>query len=183
MKEVWKDIIGYEGLYQVSNLGRIKSLAKNRNSLQNGDMLLKPSINKKGYLIVRLYKNTVSKDFPVHRLVANMFIDNPSNKREVNHINGVKHDNRMENLEWCTGSENVRHAFEIGINTPRKGTLNGMAKLNDAKVLEIKVKYSEGNTAMRKLALEYGVDYALIQRIIKGTSWSHIKMETNGMPY
>lgn len=175
MIEIWKDIKGYEGLYQVSNLGRVKSLPKNRNSLEKGEMFLKPYINKKGYFHVRLYKNTLSHDFLVHRLVGTHFIPNPDNKLQINHLINDKSNNRCSNLEWCTGTENVRHAWATGINTPRKGVLNGMAKLNDEKVILIKEQYKAGGTTYRKLAKEYSVDYALIQRIMAGRSWVHVK--------
>lgn len=178
MIETFVDIIGYEGLYQISNLGRVKSLPKYRNSTETGEIFLKPSKTQKGYLTVRLYKDTIAKDFPIHRLVASMFIENSRNKPEVNHKNGIKDDNISENLEWCTGSENVKHAFEIGLRIKQFGSAGNYHKLNEEKVLQIKTRYNNGGTAMRKLAKEYSVDYALIQRIIKGTAWPHVTLKT-----
>lgn len=101
MKEIWKDIQGYEGLYQVSNLGKVKSLYKNK--------ILKPRIKENDYLIVSLYKDREDKKFYIHRLVANAFIPNPENKGYVNHKNFDKSDNTLENLEWVTRIENFRH--------------------------------------------------------------------------
>lgn len=110
-KEIWKDIEGYEGLYQVSNLGRVKSkLRKGR--------ILKP-INTKKYYSVILCKNSTTKEIYVHRLVAYAFIPNPQNKPFINHIDGNKQNNYVENLEWCTQSENCRHAYKIGLNKGR----------------------------------------------------------------
>lgn len=116
MEEVWKDIKGYEGLYQVSNLGRIKSLSRYVDVREGVKIHInervKPHyINKKGYCQIGLCKDGIRKGFLVHRLVADAFIQNPQNKRTVNHINCDKSDNRIENLEWATYSENIRHAF------------------------------------------------------------------------
>lgn len=111
MNEIWKDIKGYEGLYQASNLGRVRSKKT----------ILKPYKNTFGYLIVYLSKNNIRKNCRVHRLVAKTFIPNPENKPQVNHINGIKTDNRVENLEWCTNGENEKHAYKLGLKTINKG--------------------------------------------------------------
>ena len=102
--EIWKPIKDYESLYEVSNLGRIKSL-KNKNKI------LSPRINNKGYDFCGLYKNGVRKYFAVHRLVASLFLDEKSEKYAVNHINKIKSDNRVENLEWVSSRENCCHKF------------------------------------------------------------------------
>ena len=99
-QEIWKDIIGYEGLYQVSNFGRIKSLRQNR--------IMKSSPNEKGYLKIGLTKGKEYKTKKVHRLVAQAFIPNPENKLEINHINHIRNDNRVENLEWITRKDNMQ---------------------------------------------------------------------------
>lgn len=101
--EVWKDILGYEGLYQVSNMGRVKSF-NYRNTKKTS--ILKQSINQDGYLRPTLKKNYKSKGFLVHRLVGFAFIPNPENKETINHKNEIKTDNRVENLEWMTRTEN-----------------------------------------------------------------------------
>ena len=101
--EVWKDIKGYEGLYQVSNLGRVKRiLFKNRMTEKMKDKLLKPFRGKKGYLQVTLCKNNKTKLFNIHRLVAEAFIPNPDNLPQINHKDENKENNRVENLGFCT---------------------------------------------------------------------------------
>ena len=110
--EQWKDIKGFEGLYQVSNLGNVRSLdmlvrAKNNNIQLKKGRLLKPQYNHAGYLRFDL----LGKKCRAHRLVAEAFINNSNNKEEVNHINAVRDDNRVENLEWNTKSENNKHKY------------------------------------------------------------------------
>lgn len=100
--EIWKDIPWYEWKYQVSNMGNVKNLYK----------ILKQQKNR-GYLQVYLYKNYKRYTIWIHRLVANAFIPNPENKLEVNHINWIKDDNKLENLEWCTRFENMQHAHNF----------------------------------------------------------------------
>lgn len=99
--EVWKDIKGYEGLYQVSNEGRVKSFYTNK--------ILTPVDDGQGYLRVRLYKNKEWKSIRVHRLVANAFISNPYNKPQINHKDENPSNNCVENLEWCTAKENCNY--------------------------------------------------------------------------
>lgn len=120
MKEVWKDILGYEGLYQVSNQGRVRSLDHIVKTKRNKDMLIKGkvktiSIGKGGYCVVSLQHKDSKKLFQVHRLVAQSFISNIQNKPEVNHIDGDKTNNCIDNLEWVTSSENIQHAIDNGL--------------------------------------------------------------------
>lgn len=117
--EIWKKVIGYEGIYEISSLGRVKSLERFVD-VKNGKRKVHPRfltslINNRGYLQVKLSKNNVLKTKQPHVLIAEAFIPNPDNKKEVNHINGIKTDNRLENLEWNTHSENVKHAYDTGL--------------------------------------------------------------------
>lgn len=126
--EIWKYIKGYEGLYQVSNLGRIKSLQR---KVWNGfsfvdkkEKILAPRYNSKGYVSYALWKNKTRKDFKGHWLVLSSFIDNINNKPQINHKNGKKDDNRLCNLEWCNNSENQLHAIKNGLRKIRYGKEN-----------------------------------------------------------
>lgn len=110
MEEIWKDIAGYEGLYKVSNTGKVKSLNYNHTGKEK---IMKPGKNTKGYLYVNLYKNSEIKSFKVHRLVAAAFINNPDNKPHIDHINTIRDDNRVENLHWVTQKENVNNPISI----------------------------------------------------------------------
>ena len=103
MQEEWKDIRDYEGLYQISNKGNVKSLGNNKTKKEK---ILKSSVNKRGYLDVKLCKNGKHKNFRINRLVAEAFISNPNNLPQVNHKNEIKDDNRVENLEWCDAKYN-----------------------------------------------------------------------------
>lgn len=114
MGEIWKDIEGYEGKYQISNLGRIRSV-------KTQYKILKPDLyNGRGYANITLIKDDEKFKTVIHRLVAKAFIPNPKDKPIVNHINGNKLDNRADNLEWCTESENAEHAYKTGL---RKGLI------------------------------------------------------------
>ena len=118
---IWKAIPGYEGYYEVSTEGEIRSLDRyvnNRNSFVVG-RIMHLSMGPSGYLQVGLCKNGKRKNFKVHKIVAKVFIPNPDNKPYVNHINGIKTDNRKENLEWVTAQENTDHAIRTGLYDPK----------------------------------------------------------------
>ena len=115
MEEIWRDVKGYEGLYQVSNLGRVKSLG---NSKTRKERILKNAKNTTGYLQVNLCKEAKAKATKIHRLVAQAFIGDIPKGMVINHINGIKTDNRVENLEICTCSHNIKEAFRLGLEKP-----------------------------------------------------------------
>ena len=116
MVEVWKDIKGYEGCYQVSSLGNVKSKKKwNGHKYITDEKILKPSMSTTGYYKVKLSNGKPKRDLKIHRLVAEAFINNDLSKPFVNHKDGNKLNNCIDNLEWCTASENVKHAIETGL--------------------------------------------------------------------
>lgn len=120
--EVWKEVLGYEDLYEVSNLGKVRTkVGKTTHSDRHGSRvwkqrILKQKTDKNGYKRVNLWKNKMSKTFLVHRLVAIAFLDAVDGKNYINHKDGNPSNNYLENLEWCTHKENLMHAFENELN-------------------------------------------------------------------
>lgn len=111
---IWKDIKQYEGYYQISNCGKVKSLKRKFKNQR----ILKPGIPKNGYLFVCLCKNSNYSRFNIHRLVLETFVPNPENKPYCNHKDGNKHNNHIDNLEWVTNKENIQHAWRTGLIKP-----------------------------------------------------------------
>jgi hypothetical protein len=121
-KEIWKDIINFEGFYQVSNIGRVRGLDRKAPHHKSGTQNIKGRLlkfgNNNGYMSVILTNNRKRENYLVHRLVAIHFISNPENKKEVNHINADKSDNTSLSLEWVTAKENAMHAVRLGLKNP-----------------------------------------------------------------
>lgn len=126
MAEIWKDIKGYEGKYQISNTGFVKSLNFNHTGKEK---ILKNKVNRRGYCYVTIYQNGKQNYPGIHRLVAETFIPNPNQLEQVNHIDGNKENNNIENLEWCTQTENIRHADKTGLSNHR-GTIKAVEQLD-----------------------------------------------------
>ena len=122
--EIWKEVVGYDGRYQVSNYGKVRSLNFKRNECVD---LLSP-IKNNGYFRMTLYKNGAIERYLLHRLVANAFIPNPLNKPCVNHIDGNGQNNRVENLEWVSYGENNKHAYDTGLRKKCFGKDNVQSK-------------------------------------------------------
>ena len=142
MEEVWKDIKGYEGLYQISNLGKVRKL-RFINNICNKEkiFLITPQKINSGYLKVSLYKNSNFENKLVHRLVAETFIDNPNHYLEVNHKDGNKYNNNADNLEWCNRKQNMQHAVKTKLyKAPNEG------RYGEKSYKAIKVKMIDKNT-------------------------------------
>lgn len=176
--EEWRDIKGYEDWYQISNFGRVRSLDRevvysNKKKYKYVGKILNPTLKKTGYYYVSLSKNNVRPKFDVHRLVAMAFLDNPNNYPCVNHIDGVKTNNNVSNLEWCTFSQNSIHADNAGLYTRTYGEINGMSKLTKDKVLEIRELLSNGEKGIH-IAKKFNISISTVSMIKNKKLWSHI---------
>jgi hypothetical protein len=176
MNEQWKDIKDYEGLYMISNTGKVKSLSRQRSESQphiiTKEKLLKPLTNMDGYLQVILTKNRIHKIYTIHRLVANAFILPVENKNFINHKDTNKLNNNDWNLEWCTAKENTEHAMNNNLmdwSKVCKGEKHGRHKLNELQVKEIKSKLIEYSDT--ELSKQYNINRTTIWQIRKGINW------------
>ena len=192
-QEKWKDIQGYEGLYQISNLGRVKSVGNNFNRKEK---ILKHFLNKNGYTSVILSKNSKIKRFYLHRLIGIHFIPNTENKPNINHINGIKSDNKIENLEWVTQKENIKHSIDVLKNIPsfknvdykKLSQLNHsdeanakrkltMSKIEGTKVIVYCKKTGKliGNfKSIREASIKLKCDYGNVNRCINGIKYKSV---------
>lgn len=183
MEEIWKDVTGFEGLYQVSTYGNVRSCDRivfpcgNNLSMKLKGRLLAPGENKKGYYHVNLSKNGKTKCFRIHRLVAEHFIENKNILPEVNHIDEIKSHNNYKNLEWSSHINNIRHG--TGINRSAKsriGTQNtfgertGSSKLKEYQVIEI----LNSKKLLTELSEIYGVGISCLSNIKNKKSWKHL---------
>lgn len=178
MIEEWRDIKNYEGKYQASSSGRIKSLIfKNKVAQFERDKVLKQALrgSKGKYYFVELFKHNKGKKFQTARLVAGAFIPNPGNKPQVNHKNLNKLDNRVENLEWCTQSENILHSFANG-RVPLFGEKAPWSKLTENQIRQMRLIWkAEEGIPQRKIAKMFNIDQALVSRIVNNKAWKHVK--------
>lgn len=161
LNEEWRPVIGYEGLYEVSNLGNVRSLYRYKKQL-------KLLLDKRGYYIVGLYKNKKFNSKSVHRLVAIAFLNNDSNKYAVNHIDGCKLNNNINNLEWVTRNENAKHASLNKLYKGRRGSKCNLAKLTDGQIEKIKLLRTQGYT-QAQIAKEFNVHQTNIHYILTKT--------------
>ena len=176
-QEIWKDIKGFEGLYQVSNTGKVRSLDREitkpnkYGEVQNFKLKgkeLRFNDNGKGYLSVQLGRGNRKY---VHRLVAEAFVDNPNNSPSINHIDNNTKNNKASNVEWVTQQENIQHKVKQG--RQHKGEKIPSTKLNENDVREIKKLLKEG-VPQSKIAEMYGVTQTPISKIKRGVTWSYV---------
>lgn len=181
MEEIWKDIVGLEGYYQVSNMGHVRSLDR----VKSDGIRMKGKIKKThydacGYEMVQLSKDGEIKHFSIHRLVAIAFLPNPNNLPQVNHKDEVRNHNTVDNLEWCTVQYNQRYGHRRERSSESaKGEKNARAILSEKDVIEIRKTYIPGDKeyGVSALAKKYGVKYGTITKIIGGKLWKHLLKE------
>lgn len=187
---MWKDILGYEDIYQISNLGNVKRInyfdKQNQDKYKNQEKKL-VFLNINGYRRVVLSKNGVNKKFMVHRLVAKAFIPNPENKPFINHKNGIKTDNRVENLEWCIPKENTQHARATGLFTEemitrKRGKDNWASK--KVNQFDLNNNFIKQWDCVRDVLRELGIDNTSIYKCCAGKKktaggyrWKYVEEE------
>lgn len=174
--EQWIELQGNREIYEISNYGSIRTKDRDgaRGYKVKGHVLSKRE-NSNGYLRCRMNLTGELKEYLVHRLVAEYFIPNPENKAYVNHIDGNKHNNHVENLEWVTKSENEKHAHKIGLKhaTPLKGEKHGGRIFDWKTIRKIRKEYIKGdkNYGQCALARKYGTSQAHIYNIVNNKNW------------
>lgn len=174
MEEMWKDVKGFEGIYQISNLGRLKVLKRkifnekyfgNVKWVEKKEKIMKPSNDTKGYLHTVLTDNNGNKKaVKIHRLVAQAFIPNPQNKPQINHIDGNKENNNVNNLEWCTNDYNIKHSWKIGLRSKKTYT-NIMKKINQ---YDLEGNFIKQWNCAKDIEQQLGISINMIRRCCKG---------------
>lgn len=172
--EIWKDFLEYNN-YEVSSLGRIRN--------KNTGKLLSGRINEDGYRIVKLtYKKYHHDVWFTHRVVAFVFIKNPRKHKEVNHKDGNKLNNSVENLEWCDRQHNMRHAFDNGLGVALSGTKSGASKLKIDDINKIFTLYESG-MSYSAIGRVFNVKHNTISSIVKRVTWKHLLKNKKGLYY
>lgn len=169
MEEIWVDVVGFEGWYQVSNLGQIRRTSESGGARVG--RILKARTDKRGYKIIDLNRKGKARTFKVHRLVAQAFIPNPENKREVNHLNGNRTYNWKCNLEWSTSAENKQHAINV-LGSSNRGERHGMVKLTIEKVLIIRTLFEKTKLTHQEIGDIVGAGRANSGLIKLRKTWS-----------
>lgn len=178
IEEIWKPIKGYEGLYEISNLGRVKSCRKwSGTCFRQEKMLSNERLTKDGYVRVNLHRDNRGHEFRVHRLVAEHFIPNPTHKDTVNHIDGNKLNNTASNLEWADRHEQLNHAYRLKLKQAHRGSSNTQAKLTDDDVRYIRKHYIRNSREFGTVALskKFGVSNRVIGLVVAGKSYKNVK--------
>ena len=169
-KEVWLPVPEYEGLYDVSNLGRIRSYHNFGYELKREPRIITPSKERYGYLQITLCKQGKHKQTKIHLIVANAFMSPNPGGHQIDHKNGIKTDNRVSNLEWVTPKENTIRSVKLGLK-PR-GERHGNHKLTRAEVEKIRELYKGGGYTHRELGKMFGISHSVAGKIIRKEMWA-----------
>lgn len=181
--EVWKAIPGYDGYYEASNTGIIRSIDRIvphgiHGTCKQKGRVLKYALDAKGYPRVALSDGTSLRTYTIHRLIALTFMGPRPEGYQINHISGIKTDNSAANLEYCTQSENALHSFRIGLQKPKPGSLNPHAKLTEEQVRTIRTIAARGGRyyGRKQLAQRFGVSECTIKEVVTGNKggWKHV---------
>lgn len=177
LDEIWKPVVGYEGSYEVSDHGRVRSLDRVGPHWRGGTRsisarVLTPSENPRGYLSVHLYKGEKVKVLRVNRLVLMVFVAEPPKGAVGMHLDNNRKNNHLSNLRWGTHAENIRQRDDEGRNS--YGEAQHCAKFTESQVLEIRALYAAGGVTQEKIATWYGVNRSSVGRIVTRKTWKHI---------
>lgn len=169
--ELWLPITEWENCYAVSNMGRVKSLR-----FKNGTFpgrILRAGKKRNGYVAHNLRNGKRNVHISVHRLVASAFLFPVEGKSTINHKNGIKTDNRADNLEWVSPKENTAHSIHV-LGKSHKGEASGMAKMTDALVIQLREMYAETEFGYGRLATMFDINRITVRDIVKRRTWRHI---------
>ena len=181
-EEIWKSVEDWEGLYEISNHGRIRSLDRIVNKSNGGRYFHRGRVlvahpNSKGYpnVVLNHAETGRSHNARIHRMVAKAFIPNPDNKPHVNHIDANKSNARASNLEWVTPAENCQHSWRLGRGHTNimPGSSNALAKLNEELVYNCRQRYLTGTT-VKEMSVEFGVSWTTMKEAVSGVGWKHV---------
>lgn len=170
--EEWRPVVGYEGWYSVSNTGMVRRERKEKAT--TAGRIRTSRINKRGYLYLCIFMPGKNKTVKVHHLVADAWIGPRPLGMVVNHRNGIKTDNRVENLEYVTQKENIRHAIHT-LGRHRSGESNSQSKLTEFDVISIRNEYATGRFKQVELGEKYGVCQVVISAIVRYKTWAHVR--------
>lgn len=169
MEEIWKDVVGYEGRYIVSNLGRVVSLVCKGKSLK----VLNPLLRSDGYSQIWLSNTNNQRCYSLHRIVAQSFLGMRDHMYQVNHIDGNKLNNCIVNLEWVTPKDNTKHAIATKLRSDYIGAHNPYSKLNDSIVVQIRECYNSGMRVV-DIATRFELNYHTVWVVCKHRRWTHL---------